>query len=153
MTPPDPAPRELTVALLGGGTVGSQVARLLHESADDLAARAGAPLRLVGVGVRDAQRPRTGMPDALLTDDLTTLATSGADITANTRMAPPMTNEARMARRYMASRNDPGRSIESTGGLRASRCNEAVSRTSGRRFSARRARSKARCCSTRPIRA
>ena len=47
-----PAPRELTVALLGGGTVGSQVARLLRESADDLSARAGAPLRLIGIGVR-----------------------------------------------------------------------------------------------------
>ena len=80
MTTPDPAPRELTVALLGGGTVGSQVARLLHESADDLAARAGAPLRVVGVGVRDATREREGIPAGLLTDDLDALAASGADI-------------------------------------------------------------------------
>ncbi len=80
MTTPDPAPRELTVVLLGGGTVGSQVARLLHESADDLAARAGAPLRLAGVGVRDADRPREGIPADLLTDDLSALAASGADI-------------------------------------------------------------------------
>jgi homoserine dehydrogenase len=80
MTTPDPAPRELTFALLGGGTVGSQVARLLHESAGDLAARAGAPLRLVGVGVRDAARPRDGIPADLLTDDLAALASSGADI-------------------------------------------------------------------------
>ena len=45
MTTPDAAPAELTVALLGGGAVGSQVVRLLRESADDLAARVGAPLR------------------------------------------------------------------------------------------------------------
>ena len=44
----------ITVALLGGGTVGSQVARLLLEQSDDLAARIGAPLELVGVAVRDA---------------------------------------------------------------------------------------------------
>jgi homoserine dehydrogenase len=80
MTTPDPAPRVLTVALLGGGTVGSQVARLLRESADDLAARAGAPLRLIGVGVTDAGRSREGIDPALLTDDLEALASSGADI-------------------------------------------------------------------------
>jgi homoserine dehydrogenase len=80
MTTPDAAPRELTVALLGGGTVGSQVARLLRESADDLSARAGATLRLVGVGVRDASKPREGIDPALLTDDLDALAASGADV-------------------------------------------------------------------------
>ena len=75
-----PAPRELTVALLGGGTVGSQVARLLRESADDLSARAGAPLRLIGIGVRDAVRPREGVDATLLTDDLEGLVAQGADI-------------------------------------------------------------------------
>ena len=80
MTTPDQAPRELTVALLGGGTVGSQVARLLRESADDLAARAGAPLRLIGVGVRNATTPRDGIDPGLLTDNLESLASSGADI-------------------------------------------------------------------------
>ncbi len=80
MTTPDPAHRELTVALLGGGTVGSQVARLLRESADDLTARVGAPLRVVGVGVRDAGRSREGIDDSLLTTDLEALARSGADV-------------------------------------------------------------------------
>ena len=42
----------LKIALLGAGVVGSEVARLLTEQADDLAARVGAPLELVGVGVR-----------------------------------------------------------------------------------------------------
>jgi homoserine dehydrogenase len=78
MTPP--APRELTVALLGGGTVGSQVARLLRESADDLSARAGAPLRLLGIGVRDAVRSREGVDATLLTADLEGLVAQGADI-------------------------------------------------------------------------
>ena len=59
----------LNVALLGSGTVGSQVARLMTENADDLAARAGAPLRLVGVAVRDPERARPGVPSELLTVD------------------------------------------------------------------------------------
>lgn len=57
------------VALLGGGTVGSQVARLLTDSADDLQARVGAPLELVGVAVRDVSKPRPDIPADLLTDD------------------------------------------------------------------------------------
>jgi homoserine dehydrogenase len=46
------------VALLGCGTVGSAVVRLLHEHSDDLAARVGAPLELVGIAVRRPQRLR-----------------------------------------------------------------------------------------------
>ena len=57
------------VALLGGGTVGSQVARLMADSAEDLQARAGAPLELVAVAVRDLAKPRPGIPADLLTDD------------------------------------------------------------------------------------
>jgi homoserine dehydrogenase len=63
------------LALLGCGTVGSQVVRLLDEHADDLAARVGRPLELVGVAVRDASRPRPGVPAHLLTDDAEQLVT------------------------------------------------------------------------------
>ncbi|NMR19939.1 homoserine dehydrogenase [Cellulomonas fimi] len=62
----DPA---LRVALLGAGVVGSQVARLLTSQRDDLAARAGAALELVGVAVRDVSVPRDGVDPALLTTD------------------------------------------------------------------------------------
>ncbi len=51
-------PRTLRVALLGAGSVGSQVARLLIEHGDDLAERSGARLELVGVLVRDPDAPR-----------------------------------------------------------------------------------------------
>jgi homoserine dehydrogenase len=74
--------KPLKVALLGAGVVGSEVARLLVEQSDDLAARIGAPLQLVGIGVRrlDVERGRWIDPE-LLTDDLTSLVTaSGADI-------------------------------------------------------------------------
>jgi homoserine dehydrogenase len=59
------------VALLGCGNVGSQVARLLLEHADDLEARVGASLELVGVAVRRAGRDRaeTGVEPSLFTTD------------------------------------------------------------------------------------
>ena len=48
----------LKVALLGCGSVGSQVARLLTEQADDLALRIGARLELAGIAVRRVGHPR-----------------------------------------------------------------------------------------------
>jgi homoserine dehydrogenase len=67
----------LRVALLGCGVVGSAVARMLVTHADDLAARAGAPLELVGVAVRRPQRPRPDVPvdPSLFTDDAEGLVT------------------------------------------------------------------------------
>ncbi|WP_289513560.1 MULTISPECIES: homoserine dehydrogenase [unclassified Nonomuraea] len=50
--------KPLKVALLGCGVVGSQVIRLMHEQAGDLAARIGAPLELAGVAVRRLGRKR-----------------------------------------------------------------------------------------------
>ncbi|MCK2221734.1 homoserine dehydrogenase [Actinomadura sp. ATCC 31491] len=62
--------KPLKVALLGCGVVGSQVIRLLHEQAGDLAARVGAPLELAGVAVRRLGRKRDVEVDpALLTTD------------------------------------------------------------------------------------
>jgi homoserine dehydrogenase len=73
-------PRRLRVALLGAGAVGSQVARLLLTHADELAERAGAPLDLVGIAVRDVDAPREAdLPRELYTTDADTLI-SGADI-------------------------------------------------------------------------
>jgi homoserine dehydrogenase len=58
------------VALLGCGVVGSQVARLLHEQADDLTARVGARLELVGVAVRRLGLTRdVALPEELFTTD------------------------------------------------------------------------------------
>jgi homoserine dehydrogenase len=67
----------LRVALLGCGSVGSQVFRLLGDQAADLAARVGAPLRVAGVAVRDpAGRARAaGVPEDLVTTDAMSLAT------------------------------------------------------------------------------
>jgi homoserine dehydrogenase len=72
--------RNLRIALLGAGSVGSQVARLLLEHGDELAARVGAGLELVGVAVRDVDAKRdVDIPRELLTTDALTLIQS-ADI-------------------------------------------------------------------------
>jgi homoserine dehydrogenase len=57
------------IAVLGLGNVGSEVVRILGESAEDLAARVGAPLVLRGIGVRRVSDDR-GVPLDLLTDDI-----------------------------------------------------------------------------------
>ncbi|WP_327006034.1 homoserine dehydrogenase [Dactylosporangium sp. NBC_01737] len=60
----------MRVALLGCGTVGAEVVRLLHEHERDLTARIGAPLELVGVAVRRSGRARDLPIDpALFTTD------------------------------------------------------------------------------------
>ena len=52
----------LKVALLGCGVVGSSVARMLTQHADDLAARVGRRLELVGIAVRRAKKDRSDLP-------------------------------------------------------------------------------------------
>jgi homoserine dehydrogenase len=69
------AEKTLKVALLGCGNVGSQVARLLREEADELAVRIGARLELAGIAVRRLSHPRPGIDPALLTTDAMELAT------------------------------------------------------------------------------
>jgi homoserine dehydrogenase len=60
----------IRVALLGCGSVGSEVVRLLVGQRADLAARAGAALELVGVAVRRLDHPRPAhVPRQLLTVD------------------------------------------------------------------------------------
>ena len=68
--------RPLKVALLGCGVVGSEVARLMTTTADDLAARIGARLELAGVAVRRPNRLRDLPIDpALFTSDAMGLVT------------------------------------------------------------------------------
>ncbi|MCM3660596.1 homoserine dehydrogenase [Georgenia satyanarayanai] len=66
--------RALRVAVLGCGTVGTEVVRLLTEQAGDLTARTGARLEVVGIAVRDTTVPRADVVDTrLLTTDATGL--------------------------------------------------------------------------------
>jgi homoserine dehydrogenase len=59
----------LRVAMLGCGVVGSEVARLIIEQAEDLRARVGRPLELVGIAVRGSDRDRPGIDPELITTD------------------------------------------------------------------------------------
>jgi len=64
------AGKPVRVAMLGCGVVGSQVARLLDEQADDLAARVGSPVELVGIAVRRLGLARdVELPADLFTTD------------------------------------------------------------------------------------
>jgi homoserine dehydrogenase len=72
--------RPLRIALLGAGSVGSQVARLIIENKDELAARVGAELELAGVFVRDKKAARDyEIPAELITTESDALIL-GADI-------------------------------------------------------------------------
>ena len=65
---------DVPVALLGYGTVGSAVNRLLLESGDDIERATGHRLRLVRALVRDAARERAfPAPDGVLTTDFASI--------------------------------------------------------------------------------
>ncbi len=69
----------LKVALLGCGNVGTAVARLMTEQADDLAARIGKPVELAGIAVRRPNK-HPEVPAELLTADTWQLVTSEIDV-------------------------------------------------------------------------
>ncbi|HWV26091.1 MAG TPA: homoserine dehydrogenase [Aeromicrobium sp.] len=70
--------RPLRIALLGCGVVGTQVARLLTEDADELTQRIGAPVELVGIAVRRIGRVReVDLPEELFTTDAKALVSRG----------------------------------------------------------------------------
>jgi homoserine dehydrogenase len=68
------AQRAIGVAVLGLGTVGSEVARIIREHSSDLEARVGARLELRGAAVRRIEGDR-GVPQELLTTDAEALVT------------------------------------------------------------------------------
>ncbi|RAV33218.1 homoserine dehydrogenase [Corynebacterium heidelbergense] len=61
------------VALLGMGTVGSEVLRLINERSEEFASRIGGRLEVRGVAVGDLSKPRPGVDRELLTDDALSL--------------------------------------------------------------------------------
>lgn len=76
----DSAQPVLKVGVLGAGTVGTQVIRLLLEQSEEFTARSGARLEITGVAVRNVAAPRDeAVPRELLTDDATAVAT-GSDL-------------------------------------------------------------------------
>ena len=60
---------DVPIALLGYGTVGASVHRLLEESADDIERATGHRLRVVRALVRDREKKREFRPEGVLTAD------------------------------------------------------------------------------------
>ncbi|MDX8053561.1 homoserine dehydrogenase [Lentzea sp. BCCO 10_0798] len=69
------AVKPIRVALLGCGTVGTEVVRLLTDQAEDLTQRIGAPVELAGIAVRRPNKHRE-VPEHLLTTDAEALVKS-----------------------------------------------------------------------------
>ncbi|MCI1256640.1 MULTISPECIES: homoserine dehydrogenase [Corynebacterium] len=61
------------VALLGMGTVGREVLRILGQAESDFTARIGGRLEVRGIAVSDLSKPREGVDASLLTDDALSL--------------------------------------------------------------------------------
>lgn len=70
----------IDVAVLGAGTVGSQVIRILEEKAEDLAARSGARMRVASVLVRNPEAPRSVELDPTIVTTDPAIAIDGRDV-------------------------------------------------------------------------
>ena len=97
--------KPIGVAVLGLGNVGSQVVRIIEDSADDLTARIGAPLVLRGVGVRRVADDR-GVPIELLTNDIDALV-SRDDVDVVVEVMGPV----EPARKAILSALEKGKSV------------------------------------------
>lgn len=63
------AGKPVGIAVLGMGTVGTEVIRLLAENSEDFRQRVGGPLELRGVAVDDTSKPRRGVDPEMVTGD------------------------------------------------------------------------------------
>ncbi|MGQ0840477.1 homoserine dehydrogenase [Actinokineospora sp.] len=72
--------KPIRVALLGCGTVGTQIVRLLTDQAGELAARVGAPVELAGIAVRRPNKHREVPAELLTTDAAALVADAGVDV-------------------------------------------------------------------------
>ena len=61
--------KEIKVALLGAGTVGGGVYKLVERRAAEMPDKVGAELKITKVLVRNLQKKREGIPSEVLTDD------------------------------------------------------------------------------------
>ena len=69
----------IRVALLGCGTVGTEVLRLLQGRPEEFAARTGAPVQVTGVAVRRLHK-HPNVPEQLLTTDAAALVDGDVDV-------------------------------------------------------------------------
>ena len=93
------------VALLGCGTVGTEVARLLLTHSEELAARVGAPVRLVGIAERSFDVPR----DPVIPLDLIT--TDAAELMARSDIVIELIGGVEPARTLLLAAFEAGASV------------------------------------------
>jgi homoserine dehydrogenase len=72
--------KPIRVALLGCGTVGTEVVRLLTDQAADLTARVGAPIEVAGIAVRRPNKHREVPAELLTTDAAALIASADVDV-------------------------------------------------------------------------
>lgn len=61
--------KEISIGLLGSGTVGTGVVRVLKENADDIAKKVGGRIAIKKILVRDISKKREYLEDIQLTDN------------------------------------------------------------------------------------
>ena len=61
--------KAVKIALLGAGTVGSGVIRVLNENAHEIRQKVGVPVQIKTILVRNRKKNRQGMDNFYLTDD------------------------------------------------------------------------------------
>ncbi len=64
---------EVKIALLGAGTIGSGVYRLIHKNMESIAEAHGVAIKIKYALVRDINKPRKNVPQAVLTDDFSVI--------------------------------------------------------------------------------
>ena len=104
--PVDPD-RPLRVALLGCGTVGSEVVRLLDRDSGDLASRIGRPLELAGIAVRRPQRRR----DLAVDPSLLTADAAGLVVRDDVDIVVEVVGGIEPARTWLLSALEAGKSV------------------------------------------
>ena len=112
---------DVPVALLGYGTVGAAVNRLLVESADDIERATGHRLRVVKALVRDVEKHR-GFPAAegVLTNDFASIADDDsiavvAEVMGGVEPAGAHVSELLSRGKSVVSANKPGRAVVNAG--------------------------------------
>lgn len=95
-------PREVAIGLLGLGTVGTGVYRLIEERADQLAAQLGVRPRVKKILVRDRAKPRLGIDPSLFAASFEEIATD-PDIELVVEVMGGRDPALRYAREIMAS--------------------------------------------------
>ncbi|MDP8927400.1 MAG: homoserine dehydrogenase, partial [Actinomycetota bacterium] len=94
----------MRIGLLGCGVVGAGVVRILHAQADDIAARTGAKLEVVRVGVRNVTRDRSlPLPREAFTDDLSAVV-DGDDVDIVVEVMGGRDPAGRLLRRALSAR-------------------------------------------------